>query len=123
MNDDTLILCLKPLYAIPRPSPTQLDNNHEELLLRYLRLFVSSTTDYGQTFSNEERSEVMTLSNERARVRHLATTRAKFLVGSIQSAATALLETVAIDDSELSVRLPFWSCVLQAHAQIVLDCR
>lgn len=74
------------------------------MLLRYLRLFVAATADYGESFEDDDEDREVKRSNEPARLRHIATTRSQLLVNNVRHGATLLLDTVSLSNTEVDVR-------------------
>ncbi len=96
----------KPLYALSAlASPTAYKNYDEASILRYLRLFVSVTTEYGDPLPEHDRSTELMYTNERVRLQHQAISNVKLLVESIKEAAIALLDTGSLELGRHHVRL------------------
>ncbi|RDX53520.1 midasin [Lentinus brumalis] len=88
----------QPLYALSAlASPTASKNYDEASILRYLRLFVSVTTEYGDPLLDHDRSTELMYTNERVRLQHQAISNVKLLVESIKEAAIALLDTGSLE--------------------------
>ncbi|KAI0754666.1 midasin [Daedaleopsis nitida] len=94
-------LFAQPLYAVHgREHTTTYRENDRDQLLRYLRLLVSATVDYGEPLEDVHQGQDVVHSNERARIRQLATNQARLVVNSVQNAATAFLAVTDMDRLE-----------------------
>ncbi|KAI0715615.1 hypothetical protein C8T65DRAFT_738483 [Cerioporus squamosus] len=88
----------QPLYAISALArPTTSEGHDEASILRYLRLFVSVTTEYGESLSHDDRTTQLVHTSDRARLQRQAAINVKLLVESIKEGAMALLDAGSID--------------------------